>query len=57
MTYGNNTSYFKVAPPCHTIAYKNIDNSLKMVIYILICYIASKFVQEIFKISLYPRGF
>ena len=26
MTYVEKTSYFEVAPPGHTIAYKNIDN-------------------------------
>ena len=29
MTYVEKTSYFEVAPPGHTIAYKNIDNLLK----------------------------
>ena len=29
MTNIENTSYFEVAPPGHTIAYKNIDNLLK----------------------------
>ena len=29
MTYIENTSYFEVAPPGHTIAYKNIDNLFK----------------------------
>ena len=29
MTYIEKTSYFAVAPTGHTIAYKNIDNSLK----------------------------
>ena len=29
MTYVEKTSYFEVAPPGHTIAYKNINNLLK----------------------------
>ena len=29
MTYVEKTSYFDVAPPGHTIAYKNIDNFVK----------------------------
>ena len=29
MLYIEKMSYFKVAPPRHTIAYKNMDNSLK----------------------------
>ena len=29
MTYIEKTSYFEVAPPGHTIAYKNIDNLLE----------------------------
>ena len=29
MTYIEKTSYFEVAPPGHTIAYKNVDNLLK----------------------------
>ena len=29
MTYIENTAYFEIAPPGHTIAYKNIDNLLK----------------------------
>ena len=29
MTYVEKTSYFEVAPPGHTIAYKNVDNLLK----------------------------
>ena len=29
MIYVEKTSYFKVAPPGHTITYKNIDNLLK----------------------------
>ena len=29
MTYVEKTSYFVVAPPGHTIAYKNIDHLLK----------------------------
>ena len=29
MTYIENWSYFEVAPPVHTVAYKNIDNLLK----------------------------
>ena len=29
MTYVEKTPYFEVAPPCHTIADKNIDNLLK----------------------------
>ena len=26
VTYVEKTSYFEVAPPCHTIGYKNADN-------------------------------
>ena len=29
MTYFEKTSYFEVAPPGHTIAYKNVDNLFK----------------------------
>ena len=29
MTYVEKTSYFEIAPLGHTIAYKNVDNSLK----------------------------
>ena len=29
MTYDEKTSYFDVAPPGHTIPYKNIDNLFK----------------------------
>ena len=29
MTYIEKTSYFEVAPPGHTIAYKNVANLLK----------------------------
>ena len=29
MTYVEKTSYFEIAPPGHTIAYKNIDILLK----------------------------
>ena len=29
MIYIEKTSYFEVAPPGHTIAYKNVDNLLK----------------------------
>ena len=29
MTYDEKTSYFEIAPPDHTIAYKNMDNLLK----------------------------
>ena len=29
MAYVKKTSYFKVAPPGYTIAYKNVDNLLK----------------------------
>ena len=29
MTYVEKTSYFEVAPPGHTIVYKNVDNLLK----------------------------
>ena len=29
MTYVEKTSYFEVAPPGHTIAYKNVDNLCK----------------------------
>ena len=29
MTYVEKTSYYEVAPPGHTIAYKNIDDLLK----------------------------
>ena len=29
MTYIEKTSYFEVAPPGHTIAYKNVDNLFK----------------------------
>ena len=29
MAYAEKTSYFEVAPPGHTIAYKNIDNLFK----------------------------
>ena len=29
MAYVQKTSYFDVAPPGHTISYKNIDNLLK----------------------------
>ena len=29
MTYIKKTSYFEVAPPGHTFAYKNVDNLLK----------------------------
>ena len=29
MTYIKNTSYFEVAPPGYTVAYKNIDNLFK----------------------------
>ena len=28
MTFAEFTSYFEVAPPGHTIAYKNVDNLL-----------------------------
>ena len=31
MTYVEKTSYFKVAPSGHAIAYKNIDNLLKKI--------------------------
>ena len=45
MTYIENTSYFEVAPPGHTIGYKIIDNLLKMIstMYILICYTENKY--------------
>ena len=36
MSYVENTSYFEIAPPGPTIAYKNADNLSK----ILICYVA-----------------
>ena len=36
MTHVDKTSYFEVAPPGQTIAYKNIDD-LKWKVYILIC--------------------
>ena len=29
LTYVEKTSYLEVAPPGHTIAYKNIDNLIK----------------------------
>ena len=35
LTYVEKTSYFETAPPGHTIAYKNVDNSFKNVKYIL----------------------
>ena len=35
MTYVEKTSYFEIAPPGHTLAYKNVDNSLKNDKYIL----------------------
>ena len=35
MTYVEKTSYFEVAPPGHTTAYKNVDNLLKNGKYIL----------------------
>ena len=31
MTYVDKTSYFEVASPGHTIAYKNVDNLLQLV--------------------------
>ena len=43
MAYVEQTSYFEVAPPGHTIAYKNIDYLFKNDKYILICYIALKY--------------
>ena len=45
MTYIENPAYFEIAPPGHTIAYKNIDDLLKndKYNYILICYTASKY--------------
>ena len=30
MTYAEKTSYFEVAPPGHTLAYRNIDNLFKI---------------------------
>ena len=48
MTYIEKKSYFDVARPGHTIAYKNIDKLLKNDV--LICYIVSKYdAQEMFK--------
>ena len=41
MTNVEKTSDFDVAPPGHTIAYKNIYNLLKNDV--LICYIVSKY--------------
>ena len=41
MIYVEKTLYLEVAPPGHAIAYKTIDNLLK--VYVLICYIASKY--------------
>ena len=35
LTYVEQTSYFEVAPPDHTIAYKNVDNLSKNDKYIL----------------------
>ena len=32
MTYIEKTSYFEVAPPGHTIAYKNVDNNLLKIV-------------------------
>ena len=54
MTYIEKTSYFEVAPPGHTIAYKNVDNLLKkQLVYILIGYVTYKYdVQMMFKFSL-----
>ena len=45
MTYIEKTSYFEVAPPGHTIAYKNVDNLLKknQLVYILIFYVTYKY--------------
>ena len=44
MTYIEKTSYFEVAPPGQTIAYKNVDYLFKTVsIYILICYVTYKY--------------
>ena len=39
MSYGEKTSYFEVAPPGNTIAYKQVGNLFKKV-YSLICYVA-----------------
>ena len=36
MSYVEKTSYFKVAPPGHSIAYKNVDNLLKYDKYIFL---------------------
>ena len=36
MTYIEKTSYSEVAPPGHTIAYKNVDNLFKNDKYMLI---------------------
>ena len=35
MTYVEKTTYFEVAPPGHTVAYKNVDNLSKIDKYIL----------------------
>ena len=43
MTYVEKTSYFEVAPPGHTIAYKNVDNLFKNGKYIWNCYVAWKY--------------
>ena len=44
MTYIEKTSYFEVAPPGHTIAYKNVDDLFqKLLVYILICYVTYKY--------------
>ena len=39
MTYVEKTAYFEFKPPGHSIAYKNIDDLVD----VLICYIASKY--------------
>ena len=36
MTFIEKTSYFEVAPPGHTTAYKNVDNLLKNSVYTIV---------------------
>lgn len=53
MTYVWETSYFFVSLTCHTIAYKIINISLKMSVYIQICYLVLQFdVKIMLKISM-----
>ena len=49
MTHVENTSYFEVAMPGHTISYKNVDNVLKMVS--ILIYVAYRNAQNVIDVS------